>query len=159
MHCVVGQLGLFLCGFLFGFKAFFRWFIILILHWFNHEEPVLLAAMFAAPWFIAMPTQSFGRSFAKLVACQFFWWEAQMATEGAIGLGMAGWVVTLVLHASWFNCSSWIRAKKIATIRMYSCRALTSPWISGFRPSMKVPKSCFSDQSLVWLDKRSNLVW
>ncbi|RRT54792.1 hypothetical protein B296_00028035 [Ensete ventricosum] len=49
MHCVVGRLGIFLYGFLFGFEAFFRWFVILILHWFNHEEPALLTAMFAAP--------------------------------------------------------------------------------------------------------------
>ncbi|RWV99392.1 hypothetical protein GW17_00037702 [Ensete ventricosum] len=39
--------------------------------------------------------------------------------EGAVGLGMAGRGVTLVLRASWFNCSSWIRAKEIATIRVY----------------------------------------
>ncbi|RRT60411.1 hypothetical protein B296_00001105 [Ensete ventricosum] len=52
MHCVVGQLGLFLCGFLFGFKVFFRWFAVLILHWFNHEEPALFAVMFIAPQFI-----------------------------------------------------------------------------------------------------------
>ncbi|RWV78129.1 hypothetical protein GW17_00060952 [Ensete ventricosum] len=49
MHCVVGQLGLFLYDFLFEFEAFFRWFIVLILHWFNHEESALLTAMFAAP--------------------------------------------------------------------------------------------------------------
>ncbi|RZR78570.1 hypothetical protein BHM03_00003973 [Ensete ventricosum] len=49
MHLIVGRLGLFLCGFLFRFKAFFRWFSILILHWFNHEEPALFAVMFAAP--------------------------------------------------------------------------------------------------------------
>ncbi|RZR92103.1 hypothetical protein BHM03_00020352 [Ensete ventricosum] len=49
MHCVVGRLGLFLYGFLFGFEAFFRWFVVLILHWFNHEESTLLTAMFAAP--------------------------------------------------------------------------------------------------------------
>ncbi|RZS28823.1 hypothetical protein BHM03_00062474, partial [Ensete ventricosum] len=51
MHYVVGWLGLFLYGFLFEFEAFFRWFVILILHWFNHEEPALLTAMFAAPRF------------------------------------------------------------------------------------------------------------
>ncbi|RRT62722.1 hypothetical protein B296_00003658 [Ensete ventricosum] len=50
MQCVVGRLGLFLCGFLFGFEVFFRWVIVLILHWFNHEEPALITAMFAAPW-------------------------------------------------------------------------------------------------------------
>ncbi|RZS29103.1 hypothetical protein BHM03_00062785, partial [Ensete ventricosum] len=46
MHCVVGRLGLFLYGFLFGFEAFFKWFVVLILHWFNHEEPTLLTTMF-----------------------------------------------------------------------------------------------------------------
>ncbi|RZR93552.1 hypothetical protein BHM03_00022080 [Ensete ventricosum] len=82
MHCVVGLLGLFLCGFLFGFEAFFRWFIVLILHWFNHEEPALLAAMFAAPRFVVMPTQSFGQSFAKLVSCQFFWCGGSDGSRG-----------------------------------------------------------------------------
>ncbi|RWW51076.1 hypothetical protein BHE74_00042612 [Ensete ventricosum] len=87
MHSVVGRLGLFLHGFLFGFKAFLRWFAVLIFHWFNHEEPALFAAMFTAPRFI-----------------------------GAVGLSIAGWGVTLVLRASWFNRSSWIRAKEIAAI-------------------------------------------
>ncbi|RZS15961.1 hypothetical protein BHM03_00047887 [Ensete ventricosum] len=50
---------------------------------------------------------------------------------------MAGRGATLVLRASWFNRSSWIRAKKIIAIRVYGCRALTSPRIFGFRPSMK----------------------
>ncbi|RZR75211.1 hypothetical protein BHM03_00051993 [Ensete ventricosum] len=45
MHYVVGRLGLFLYGFLFEFKAFFKWFIVLNLHWFNHEEPALLTAI------------------------------------------------------------------------------------------------------------------
>ncbi|RRT67562.1 hypothetical protein B296_00002096 [Ensete ventricosum] len=70
---------------------------------------------------------------------------------------MASRGVTLVLRASWFNRSFWIRAKEIAAKRVYSCRALTSPWISDFRPSMKVSKSCFSNQSSVWLDKCSTL--
>ncbi|RWV85843.1 hypothetical protein GW17_00052330 [Ensete ventricosum] len=83
--------------------------------------------MFAAPRFIAMPTQSFGRSFAKLVSCQFFGAGARMVAEGAVGLDMAGRGATLVLRASWFNRSSWIRAKEIAGIRVYGCRALTSP--------------------------------
>ncbi|RZS15295.1 hypothetical protein BHM03_00047106 [Ensete ventricosum] len=55
MHCVVGRLGLFLHsfffrfkGFFFRFKGFFRCFIVLILRWFNHEEPALFAVMFAA---------------------------------------------------------------------------------------------------------------
>ncbi|RZR93124.1 hypothetical protein BHM03_00021544 [Ensete ventricosum] len=90
MHCVVDWLGLFLRGFLFGFKAFFRWFAALIFHWFNHKEPALFATMFAAPRFVAMPTQSFGRSFVKLISCQFFWCGGSAAVEGAVGLGMAG---------------------------------------------------------------------
>ncbi|RRT67952.1 hypothetical protein B296_00025927 [Ensete ventricosum] len=49
VHCVVGRLGLFLHGFIFGFEVFFRWFDVLILYWFNHEEPTLFAAMFLAP--------------------------------------------------------------------------------------------------------------
>ncbi|RRT53222.1 hypothetical protein B296_00010320, partial [Ensete ventricosum] len=40
VHCVVGRLGLFLRGFIFGFEAFFRWFAALILYWFSHEELV-----------------------------------------------------------------------------------------------------------------------
>ncbi|RZS03545.1 hypothetical protein BHM03_00033737 [Ensete ventricosum] len=40
---------------------------------------------------------------------------------------MAGRGATLVLHTSWFNCSSWIRAKEIAAIRVYGGRAFTSP--------------------------------
>ncbi|RZS12485.1 hypothetical protein BHM03_00043950 [Ensete ventricosum] len=50
---------------------------------------------------------------------------------------MASRGVTLVLCALWFNRSSWIRAKEIAAIRVYGCRALTSPRIFGFRSSMK----------------------
>ncbi|RRT67502.1 hypothetical protein B296_00001902 [Ensete ventricosum] len=50
MHYVINWLGLFLHGFLFGFKAFFRWFAVLILHWFNHEELAHFAVMFAASW-------------------------------------------------------------------------------------------------------------
>ncbi|RWW01266.1 hypothetical protein GW17_00035711 [Ensete ventricosum] len=49
VHCIVGRLGLFLCGFIFGFKAFFRWFAVLILYWFNHEDLALFVAMFPAP--------------------------------------------------------------------------------------------------------------
>ncbi|RWV94614.1 hypothetical protein GW17_00042830 [Ensete ventricosum] len=73
MHCVVGRLGLFLYGFFFRFKGFFRCFIILLLCWFNHEELAHFAMMFTAPRFIAIPTQLLGRSFAKLVSCQLFW--------------------------------------------------------------------------------------
>ncbi|RRT71720.1 hypothetical protein B296_00023995, partial [Ensete ventricosum] len=72
--------------------------------------------------------------------------------RGAVGLDMAGRGVTLVLRTSWFNCSFWIRAREIIAIRVYGCRAFTSPRISGFRPSIKVHKSCFSDQFSVWLD-------
>ncbi|RRT54973.1 hypothetical protein B296_00014379 [Ensete ventricosum] len=50
---------------------------------------------------------------------------------------MASRGVTLVLCALWFNRSSWIRAKEIAAIRVYGCRALTSPRIFNFRSSMK----------------------
>ncbi|RWV84225.1 hypothetical protein GW17_00054073, partial [Ensete ventricosum] len=69
VHCVVGRLGLFLRIFIFGFEAFFRWFVVLILYWFNHEEPTLFAAMSSAPRFITVPTQSLGRSFTKFVSC------------------------------------------------------------------------------------------
>ncbi|RWW55778.1 hypothetical protein BHE74_00037546 [Ensete ventricosum] len=89
----------------------------------------------------------------------FFGEGAWMAVEGAIGLGMAGRGATLVLRASWFNRSSWICTKEIVALRVYDCCTFTSPRISDFRPSIKVPKSCFLDQSIVWLDKRSNLVW
>ncbi|RRT76654.1 hypothetical protein B296_00004631 [Ensete ventricosum] len=60
-----------------------------------------------------------------------------MAVKGAVGLGMAGRGAILVLHTSLFNCSSWIRAKEIAAIRVYGCRDFTSPRISNFRPSIK----------------------
>ncbi|RWW38200.1 hypothetical protein BHE74_00056583 [Ensete ventricosum] len=56
VHCVVGRLGLFLYGFIFRFAAFFRWFTVLILYWFNHEELDLLAVVFSAPRFITVPT-------------------------------------------------------------------------------------------------------
>ncbi|RWW38646.1 hypothetical protein BHE74_00056110 [Ensete ventricosum] len=69
----------------------------------------------------------------------FFGVVARMAVEGVVGLGMAGQGVTLILRASWFNRSSWICAKEITAIRLYGCRAFTSPWISDFRPSMKKP--------------------
>ncbi|RRT33205.1 hypothetical protein B296_00040633 [Ensete ventricosum] len=60
-----------------------------------------------------------------------------MAVEGVVGLGMAGREATLVLHTSWFNSSSGIRAKEIAAIRAYGCCAFTSR-ISSFRPLIKV---------------------
>ncbi|RWW65059.1 hypothetical protein BHE74_00027672 [Ensete ventricosum] len=54
-----------------------------------------------------------------------------MAIEGAVGLDMAGRGATLVLRTSWFNRSSCICAKEITAIRVYGCRAFTSPRISG----------------------------
>ncbi|RWW70231.1 hypothetical protein BHE74_00022094 [Ensete ventricosum] len=74
----------------------------------------------------------------SLSLVNYFGARACMAVEGAVGLSMAGWGATLVLRTSWFNRSSRIHAKKIAAIRVYGCRAFTSPWISGFRPSIKV---------------------
>ena len=78
---------------------------------------------------------------------------------GVEGFNITSWGATLVLQDSWFNCSSWCRAKEMAAISVYGCRALTSPRISGFKPSMKVLNSYFLDQSRVWLDNLSNLVW
>ncbi|RWW67560.1 hypothetical protein BHE74_00024982 [Ensete ventricosum] len=72
---------------------------------------------------------------------------------------MASRGATLVLRTSWFNHSSWILAKEIIVVRVYGYRAFTSPRISSFRPSIKVHKSYFSNQSIVWLDKYSNLIW
>ncbi|RWW50511.1 hypothetical protein BHE74_00043215 [Ensete ventricosum] len=63
-----------------------------------------------------------------------------MLVEGAEGFGIAGRGATLVLQASWFNRSSCNRAKEMAAISMYGCRAFTSPRVSGFKPSIKVPK-------------------
>ncbi|RZS21580.1 hypothetical protein BHM03_00054247 [Ensete ventricosum] len=51
MHCIVGRLGLFLRGFIFEFEVFFRWYSVLILYYFDDEEPPLFAVMFSAPWF------------------------------------------------------------------------------------------------------------
>ncbi|RWW58281.1 hypothetical protein BHE74_00034879 [Ensete ventricosum] len=47
--------------------------------------------------------------------------------EGAEGFSMAGRGVTLILHTSWFNRSSWILAKEITAVRVYDCRVFTSP--------------------------------
>ncbi|RWV76781.1 hypothetical protein GW17_00062501 [Ensete ventricosum] len=74
---------------------------------------------------------------------------ARMAVEGAVGLDMASRGATLVLRASWFNRSFLIRVKEIAVVREYGYRAFTSPLIFSFRPSIKVLKSCFLDQSTV----------
>ncbi|RWV99740.1 hypothetical protein BHE74_00004128 [Ensete ventricosum] len=82
VHCVVGRLGIFLYGFFFMFQGFFRWFIVLILHWFNNKEPALFAAMFSAPRFSTVPTQSFGRSFMKLIPHQFFWYGGSDGNRG-----------------------------------------------------------------------------
>ncbi|RWW60693.1 hypothetical protein BHE74_00032291 [Ensete ventricosum] len=42
VHCIVSRLGLFLHGFIVEFKVFFRWYGVLILYWFDDEEPPLL---------------------------------------------------------------------------------------------------------------------
>ncbi|RWW59574.1 hypothetical protein BHE74_00033482, partial [Ensete ventricosum] len=60
VHCIVSRLGLFLHGFIFEFEVFFRWYDVVILYWFDDEEPPLFAAMFLAPQFIIMPTQPLG---------------------------------------------------------------------------------------------------
>ncbi|RWV83974.1 hypothetical protein GW17_00054356 [Ensete ventricosum] len=119
MHCVVGRWGLSLPGFFFRFKGFFRCFIVLILHSFNHEEPALFAVMFASPRFVAMPHNSLVDRSRSSSLVNFFGAGAWMAVEGAVGLGMAGRGATLVLRTSWFNCSSWIRVKEIAAIGVY----------------------------------------
>ncbi|RRT37763.1 hypothetical protein B296_00034243 [Ensete ventricosum] len=75
---------------------------------------------------------------------------AQMAVEGAVGLNMAGQGVTLVLRASWFNRSSWIRVKEITAIRVYGYCAFTSSQISGFRPSMKVEARVVAIVGIAW---------
>ncbi|RWW10179.1 hypothetical protein GW17_00026287 [Ensete ventricosum] len=49
--------------------------------------------------------------------------------EGAVGLGMAGRGVTLVLRTSWFNRSSWIHAKEIAAL----CVLLSRLYFSDLR--------------------------
>ncbi|RZS20461.1 hypothetical protein BHM03_00052977, partial [Ensete ventricosum] len=49
MHCIVGWLGLFLRGFIFEFEVFLRWYSVLILYWFNDEEPPHFVAMFSTP--------------------------------------------------------------------------------------------------------------
>ncbi|RWW03697.1 hypothetical protein GW17_00033123 [Ensete ventricosum] len=71
VHCVVGRLALFLHGFFFRFKGVFRWFIVLILHWFNHKEPTLLAAMFSAPCISPLPL--FGAAVAVFAAVAVAW--------------------------------------------------------------------------------------
>ncbi|RWV88195.1 hypothetical protein GW17_00049741 [Ensete ventricosum] len=47
LHCIFGQLGLFLRSFIFEFEVFFRWFDVLILFWYDHEESSLFAVMFS----------------------------------------------------------------------------------------------------------------
>ncbi|RRT31280.1 hypothetical protein B296_00032771 [Ensete ventricosum] len=61
---------------------------------------------------------------------------------------MTGRGVVFVLRTSWFNCSSWIRAKEITAIRVYGCRAFTSPRICGFRPSIKGVKEDYDGYTL-----------
>ncbi|RWW59921.1 hypothetical protein BHE74_00033114 [Ensete ventricosum] len=62
----------------------------------------------------------------------FFGAGAWKAVEVAVGLNMAGWGVTLVLHTSWFNRSSWIRTKEITAISvspdLNRCQE-SPPWV------------------------------
>ncbi|RWW49501.1 hypothetical protein BHE74_00044319 [Ensete ventricosum] len=143
VHCIVGRLGLFLRSFIFEFKVFFRWYNVLILYWFDAEEPPLFVAMFSASRFITMLTQPLVDHSQSSSLVNSFGAGARMAVEGAEGFGMASQGATLVLPTLWFNRSSWILAKEITTIRVYGCHAFTSPRISSFRPSIKVPKSYF----------------
>ncbi|RWW20371.1 hypothetical protein BHE74_00050152 [Ensete ventricosum] len=84
-----------------------------------------------------MPTQPLGRSFVKLVSCQLFWCGGLDGSRGG-SRPRHGWSgVTLVLRTSWFNCSSGIHAKEITAIRVYGCRAFTSPRIFDFRHSIR----------------------
>ncbi|RWW63175.1 hypothetical protein BHE74_00029664 [Ensete ventricosum] len=121
------------------------------LHWFKHEELDLFAVMFAAPRFVAMPTQLLCRSFAKLVSCQLFWCRGLDGSRGG-NRPRHGWSGSdpcpSYLVVQLFFLDTW---KEITAIRVYGYRAFTSPQISNFRLSIKVPKSCFSDQFLVWL--------
>ncbi|RWW54900.1 hypothetical protein BHE74_00038492, partial [Ensete ventricosum] len=117
---------LFLCGFIFKFEVFFRWYDILILYGFDDEEPPLFAAMFLALRFITMPTQPLADCSRSSSLVNFFGAETRMAVEGAEGFAMASWEVTLVLCTSWFIHSSRILAKELAAIRVYGCRTFTS---------------------------------
>ncbi|RRT38707.1 hypothetical protein B296_00050863 [Ensete ventricosum] len=63
-------------------------------------------------------------------------------------------VLKVLFVLRFFNGFDYEKPPFLATI----CHALTSPRISDFNPSMKVPNNYFSDQSLVWLDSLSNLV-
>ncbi|RZS25857.1 hypothetical protein BHM03_00059118, partial [Ensete ventricosum] len=47
--------------------------------------------------------------------------------DSTVSFSMADQEVTLVLCASWFSRSSWILMKEITAIRVYGCRAFTSP--------------------------------
>ncbi|RWW83538.1 hypothetical protein BHE74_00007962 [Ensete ventricosum] len=49
MHYIVGQLRLFLHGFIIEFEVFFKWYDVLTLYLFDDEEPPLFAAMFSTP--------------------------------------------------------------------------------------------------------------
>ncbi|RWV96729.1 hypothetical protein GW17_00040538 [Ensete ventricosum] len=136
MHYIVGRLGLFLHSFIFEFEVFFRWYGVLILY----------CSMARSCPFLQRCSRLHGSSQCQhnpLVdrlrsssLVNFFGARARMAVEGAEGFGMAGRGATLVLRTSWFNRSSWILAKEIAAIRVYGCRAFTSPRISGFRSVM-----------------------
>ncbi|RZS25511.1 hypothetical protein BHM03_00058718 [Ensete ventricosum] len=125
--CIVSRLGLFLRGFIFGFEALFRLVVVLILYWSNHEEPTLFAAMFSAPRFITVPTQPLGRLFTNSSLVNCFDAGTQIEVERAEGFSMADRGATLIVHTSWFNRSSWILTKEITAIRVYGCRAFTSP--------------------------------
>ncbi|RWV82969.1 hypothetical protein GW17_00055487 [Ensete ventricosum] len=93
--------------------------------------------MFAAPWLVAVPTQSLGRSLPKFFSCQLLGCGAWMAVEGGVGFGIAGRKVTLVLWALLFNRSPYNRAKEMTAISVYDYHAFTSPRISSFKPSIK----------------------
>ncbi|RWW72943.1 hypothetical protein BHE74_00019216 [Ensete ventricosum] len=67
--------------------------------------------------------------------------EGWLGIEGTGGLYAAGLEVVLILRASWFSRSSWIRAKEIAAFTVRGYRALTSPLISGMSPSMNAPNN------------------
>ncbi|RRT70407.1 hypothetical protein B296_00027356 [Ensete ventricosum] len=118
VHYVVSRLGLFLHGFIFKFKAFFRWFVVLILYWFNHEESALFAAMFSAPRFIIVPTQPLDDHSQILSLVNFFGAGARMTVEGADGLSVAGRGVTLVFVVQSFFLDSFKGNRRHKSVRL-----------------------------------------
>ncbi|RRT54243.1 hypothetical protein B296_00015290 [Ensete ventricosum] len=96
------------------------------LHWFNHEELDLFAVMFTAPR---------GLDGSRGGSRPRHHWSGSDPCPSY-----------LVVQLFFLDTQ-----KEITAIRVYSYRAFTSPQISSFRLSLKVPKSCFSDQFLVWL--------